>query len=242
MKSKIRILGTCALIFSLTLPLFVIWIQDYYAFNQKITIDDTQTQEILENHPIISRLYQINTLSYSDDTTESYVIKLKETYTSSQQQLINQLQSYFNEQVQALIDAQVLNNELLEKNDDEAYTVDFGTLNQISGDNDYIYSLDQVYRMSDNNYKEIIYSMEPETHKIYEITLNQSDAIEYEEEDLKDMAWNMICYLELDDIDDWNYNQYGYESNVAKLRVSCTMSRYSDQDSLYINVVLLGVN
>ena len=38
-----------------------------------------------------------------------------------------------------------------------------------------------------------------------------SDAkdIVFNDEELKTISWHMIKYLELDDIDDWVYNQYG---------------------------------
>ena len=47
--------------------------------------------------------------------------------------------------------------------------------------------------------------------------------------------------LELDDIDDWVYNQYGYESNKAKLRISCEFEKRVDTNNININVTLLGV-
>lgn len=52
----------------------------------------------------------------------------------------------------------------------------------------------------------------------------------------------MIEYLGLNEIDDWVYNEYGYESYQVKLQVTCEISEYTYYNDLNIRVAMLGSN
>lgn len=51
----------------------------------------------------------------------------------------------------------------------------------------------------------------------------------------------MIEYLELDDVEDWSYNLYGYESQILKLRVYCESNQNYESPNLSIGARLLGL-
>lgn len=234
-----RILGIFVIVISLCIPIITFQIQDYYTFHKEIPLDTTETQKILNEHPIIAYIYQ-NYYSLDDGEYQEYIVKEKETYSSQEQKVLNQILGNYTEEIKKLLSYQVLNNDLLEITQQYDYEVDFGTItNQTNQDGGY-YILNQIFRMLTNNDKSIRFYMESHTHKITNIYIHQDQVVEYSQEDLKDISWHMIEYLELDDIDDWNYNQNGYESNKAKLRVSCQSEIKYNYQEITIETILLG--
>ncbi len=81
--------------------------------------------------------------------------------------------------------------------------------------------------------------MDGKTHKITSISLTQNHHLDFNQKEIKELLWNMIKYLELDDIDDWNYNQEGYESYQAKLRISFYNEIIDQQQNIRINTSIL---
>ena len=61
-------------------------------------------------------------------------------------------------------------------------------------------------------------------------------------EDIKKMTWQMIEYLGLEKIEDWNYTDFGYESFQAKLQVNCDLSDFSGIYYLNVSVGMAGAN
>lgn len=234
---KKRILGIFIIIFTLCIPLIVISLQDYYAFNQVISIADNQTQEVLKSHPVISRIYQ-QVYEYNKDKEESnYVIRQKDEYTEEQQTQLELIQSLYTREIQKLVNKDIIDKEMLEISDQNEVQIDFGSI----VDSQNIYGLNQVYRMLSEDDKSMHYLMDSKTNKIIDIKLTQQKKFTITKQELKARAWLMIEYLELDDIEDWVYNQDGYESNIAKIRVSCSFEKYLDYYNYSVNVSVLGL-
>lgn len=238
-KKRIRILGITTLVFSLCFPLIVGTVQDYRDINKELSLEDNQTQEILKKHPIIGNIYQIQQSGDLTDSRIEYKIRQKDEYTSSEQETLLRLQSIFTKEIQHLLEKNILNAALLETDLNQEYQADFGTLVTYETENSY--RLEQVLRMWEQSFKSIDYIMESKTNKIIGINITQQEKLSVSDEQLKKMTWAMIQYLELDDIDDWSYNQYGYESNKAKLRISCTLQKRTELYTLDIEVSLLGI-
>lgn len=238
-KKRIRILGITTLVFSLCFPLIVGTVQDYHDINKELSLEDNQTQEILKKHPIIGNIYQIQKSGDFIDSRIEYKIRQKDEYTSSEQETLLRLQSIFTKEIQHLLKKNILNATLLETDLNQEYQADFGTL--VTYETENFYRLEQVLRMWEQSFKSIDYIMESKTNKIIGINITQQEKISVSDEQLKKMTWAMIQYLELDDIDDWSYNQYGYESNKAKLRISCTLQKRTEMYTLDIEVSLLGI-
>lgn len=238
-KKKIRILGIVTLVFSLSFPLIVGTVQDYHDINKEHSLEDNQTQEILKNHPIIGNIYQLYQSGNLTDSRIEYKIRQKDEYTASEQETLFHLQSLFTKEIQQLLQNHVLNASLLEIDPNKDYQADFGTL--VTFETENYYRLEQVLRMWEKSFKSIDYVMEPKTNKIIGINITQQEKLTLSDEELKTIAWAMIQYLELDDIDDWSYNQYGYESNKAKLRISCTLQKRTELYTFDIDISLLGI-
>lgn len=238
-KKKIRILGIVTLLFSLSFPLIVGTVQDYHDINKELSLEDNQTQEILKNHPIIGNIYQLYQSGNLTDSRIEYKIRQKDEYTASEQETLLHLQSLFTKEIQQLLQNHVLNASLLEIDPSKDYQADFGTL--VTFETENFYRLEQVLRMWEKSFKSIDYVMEPKSNKIIGINITQQEKLTLSDEELKTIAWAMIQYLELDDIDDWSYNQYGYESNKAKLRISCTLQKRTELYTFDIDISLLGI-
>ncbi|WP_270640031.1 hypothetical protein [Longibaculum muris] len=237
-KKKIRMFGIMVLIISLILPIGISKLLDLKEINKEISLEDNQTQEILKKHPIIVNLYRHQQDYTADAKSETYVVKRKDEYSDTKQKQLLYLQSLFSNEIQKLIDFKILSRQLLEVNNDKKYQVEYGTIREYQN----TYDLEHIFRMKPDPYKGVDYSMDADTHKITHIELRQENPFNYTDDEFKEIALQMIKYLELDDIDDWVYNQYGYESNQAKLRVSCYVDkRYTDTYNLVIEVTLLGV-
>lgn len=238
-KRRIRMLCISLLALSLCFPIIISQIQDYYDIHKISTLEDNQTQDILKNHPIIGKIYEQFQRKDSTSNRHEYVIRSKDDYSAKEQEKIVHLQSLFSKEIQKLIDLNILSTTLLETDPSQPYQADYGRL--VTYDSEDFCSLEQILRMDEERYKTINYEFESETGKIISVTIRQQELISMTDEQLKDIAMNMIKYLELDDIDDWTYNQYGYESNKAKLRISCTMQSRFYRNELSIQVSLLGI-
>lgn len=237
--TKKRILGIIIIAVSLCIPIITFRIQDYYTFHKEVALDTSETQKILNDHPIIAYIYQ-NYYTTGQNEYQEYIVKEIETYSLQEQKVLNQILENYTQEIKKLLNYQVLNNDLLEITQQQDYKVDFGTItNQTNQDGGY-YLLNQIFRMLTNNDKSIQFCMESHTHKITDIYIKQDHIIDYNQDQLKSLAWSMIEYLELDDIGDWNYNQNGYESYKAKLRISCQSDMIYNTQEIEIRTSLLG--
>lgn len=235
-KVKIRILGSLTIILCLCLPKMIFMVEDYHDFQKLISIDDGQIQTLMKKHPLISQLYNYN-YSFEDFQAEEYVIKNIDSYSSSKQETIKNIQSLYNEEIQKLIDKNILSSSLLEMNT-KSYQTTFGTISIESDQKNERYILNQTYRIHTNHDKAMTFVMDKETQKIMSVSISL-DKTETFHQDIKETLWSMIEYLELDDIEDWNYNQDGYESFQTKLRVSYQKTTYDDMQEYCISIQCL---
>lgn len=203
--------------FCLCLPKICFLIQDYYDFHQISSIDSEEIQNIFKKHPLISYLYQYDNASHESQLDE-YIVKNKQSYSIDEQKMIETMQSLYSQEIQKLIDKKILSTSLLE-HDTKPYQVTFGTLVHEKNDSER-YLLNQIYRINSDNDKTIDLTMDKATHKIIGFSVMQKDMLQMSQQDIKDLLWHMIEYLELDDIDDWHFIQNGYESYKAKLRIT----------------------
>ncbi len=235
--NKREIMLGAVLCASLCLPFAIIKLKDLYTFHHSVSIADTKTQEILAAHPIITSLYE---KQYETDKTlhDELVIGSAQIDTQDEQDALKQLQEQFSAQIDQLIQHQVLTADLLEIDAEEEYEPTFGTFSRW-GESDIL--LQQIYRMwEDQDYKSVDYTMDEQTGKITRIEISQQKQMTYTEAQLKELSMRMIRYLELDDIEDWVYTRYGYESSQAKLNVNSTLDDDGETCALRIAVELQG--
>ena len=56
-KKKMRVIGSFVLIISLSFPMIIVGFQDFYDINKEISLENSQTEDILKEHPVICLLY-----------------------------------------------------------------------------------------------------------------------------------------------------------------------------------------
>lgn len=216
-KIKMRILGSIIIIICLCLPKICIAVEDYYDFHQVTSIDG-DLQDIIEKHPLISNIYQYAYTSEQSEI-EDYSVKKIQSYSKEEQETIKNMQSIYGQEIQELIDREILSTEILE-NDNQPYQVTFGTLTHEIKNNNQRYILNQIYRINTDNDKIIDFTMDQQTHKIIDFSIRQKKPNNLSQEEIKNLLWLMLDYLELDDIGDWSFLQNSYESYKAKLRIT----------------------
>lgn len=240
MRKYIYIYLFLILAVSLSLPFLAFGIQDIYTLHNSVSISNSETQETLKKHPIITSIYQ-KQYNFDQNTLSPVEYSLSNTasYSKEKNAEIEVLKKQFNKEINELIQNKVLSPHLLEITPEQNYTISFGTLTLYPNKDA---NLDQIYRMWENkNFKSIEYSMDNTTKKIIDIQITQQKKLSYSEKQLQEIALHMIHYLELDDIDDWAYYQSGYESNKAKLRVNSGIEYNGETYTFYINVQILGI-
>ena len=57
-KKKMRVIGSFVLIISLSFPMIIVGFQDFYDINKEISLENSQTEDILKEHPVIEGIYK----------------------------------------------------------------------------------------------------------------------------------------------------------------------------------------
>lgn len=241
-RKRIRFIWCSLLIIIGCLPLLVFFVYDSLTMNQSVVYRDSSEQhEIVRNHPVIASLYSHYYADISFDLAEQYNIKNND-YSSEQIIKIQEIQSYFDKEINELLELKVFPSSLIELTENERFQTTFGYISDYSQQQEQSYYLHQMYRIHTNNDVDVTYTYDIMTQKILSISLTNKLVNQLTEEQLKIMSWNMICYLELDDIDDWEYKQNAYQSDKASLIVNSHINHYSESDTLSIEVMLKDSN
>lgn len=243
-KNKTRIIGIVAISLLLSIPLVIFTFLDYQNIDKQVAWQNSSLdKQLMEKYPIINDIYNEFFTNHSlDDINNTYVVRKKDDYPVDKQQKMEELQKLYTQEVNLLLEKQVIDHELLELAPQEQFKVDFGTIYDKSVDNKGTYNLDILYRFNSDYDNWMNFEMNTSGKKITSLSITNQLVPKLTKDDLKKMAWQMIEYLGLNEIDDWVYNEYGYESYQAKLQVTCEISEYANYNDLNIRVAMLGSN
>lgn len=241
-KKYIRIIGAFVIVVSLCLPYLSFVVLDYMNIEKKVNWQNTSLDaQMMDEYPIIKAIY--DDFYYSADYFQkgnTYIVKQKDEYSSEQQNQMEKMRLLFQNEVNELLENEVIPYSFLELADHEPFEVDFGTLGDYSDDQGGFYTLDLVYRLLTDHDHMVYLTYVKDAHKITEISIHSQDFQDLTEDDLKTMAYQMIVYLGLGQLDDWNYTDYGYESFKAKLQVNCHLLYQNNETQLSIQINPLG--
>lgn len=218
MKNK-RILGIGVLIFSICLPSVVFKAYDFYVFHKEVQWKDASIEhEIKEKHPIIQEVYyKYFNYNYVDvDDKDSFSIKKQNEYTQRKRDKFSKIQSLFEKEIDRMIKKGVLSYKYFEMEELSQFQLPFGTI----GDDqleDGEYDLDIIFRIPVDNYISFIYNKK--TSLITDFSISNRYINNLKEKDIQKILKGYLSYLGLDDIEDWKWTQYGYESTLAKLQL-----------------------
>lgn len=216
MKNK-RIFGIGVLVISICLPSVVFKAYDYYVFHKEVQWKDASIEhEIKEKHPIIQEIYY----KYFDDTyvddRDTFSIKRQDEYTKEKRDKFSKIQSLFEKEINRMIQNDVLSYKYFEMEESSQFKLPFGTI----GDDcleDGKYDLDMTFRIPVDNCMMFIYNKK--TSLITDFFISNRYINNLKEKDIRKMLHGYLTYLNLDDIEDWKWTQYGYESSLAKLQL-----------------------
>lgn len=236
-----NVLFLCTILITLIFPLFVFYIQDNMDLHTSKYKNTEYFHQIRDTYPIISHIYS-NTYEQKESySTNSYDISHPTSYDEETQEEIRKAKQAYEAQIQELIQRQVLPSSVfpLEK---DSYTISYGTLQNIE-ETSSTSSLDQVHIFQPNNTYSQYFSYLKPADKITYIFLTNERIQAISEAECKEIAWHMIEYLGLADIQDWNYVNDRYESYQAKLQVYCqTLENVDDHANMRIGVIPISLD
>lgn len=240
MKTKIVLL-LLGILITLLFPLLLFQMQDNIDMHSTKYESSEDFHEITETYPIISAIYSDAYENHSDYLLEEYDISALHTYDSALQEELTKRKDAFEQQIHALLEYKVLSDTNFPM-EEAPYTINYGKLS-FSLDSSFTTNLQQVVSMEYPYVHSQYFTYTTQADKITSIYLSNALLKELSEEDCKKIAWSMVQYLGLEDIKDWNYLNYGYESYQAKLQVYCEkVANVDGYASLRIGVLPISLN
>ncbi|MEG0367279.1 MAG: hypothetical protein RR585_10610 [Coprobacillus sp.] len=237
-RLKVRIMWFALMVGICCLPVIVFIIQDTLVMEKSVQWSQQDNEyEIARNHPIISSLYSQYYSTYQSAQSPEYNIK-NDLNQGKHKDIITKLQGYFNEEINQLLEYNVIPYELIELKYNEKFKADFGYIHDFSQELNRTLYLTQYYRLHTDNDVNTSYEYDQFSKKIKSLSIENKAINKLTTQELQTLCWNMVSYLELDDIDDWKYTSGAYESKKAKLIVYCYTQTYETPDMLNIGVQL----
>lgn len=209
------ILGVFAM---MILPLGIFEMQDYmHLRTYKGT--ESNTYEMFSTYPIISQLYAA---TYEQDSTfhEPYNLTDLTPYKETELEQLTQSKKAFEQQLNALVDHELLTPSKL-MSETKQIQLDNGYMTHLLNDTSLTMNLHQIYSIDQELVKSQRFTYLKQADKIIQFEVTNDRIVALDEEERKQLAWAMINYLGLSEIDDWTYLDHGYESYQAKLQVYC---------------------
>jgi len=231
--NRTRIIGICILIVSLLFPSIVFVVKDYYDFHQNVQWKDTSLEhEIKAQHPIIDEIYDqyYNSETHLKDYLDVYSIKRNDEYDLEKQEKFQKVQNIFEQEIKKFIDQEMIPYECFEIEQPEDFKLDFGTIKD-DGDDEGKYELDIIYRINTDNDNSIRFVYSKKISLITSFSIRNIDVYDLSQYDVQDMLEKYIKYLGLDDINDWKWTSFGFESYKAKLQLSYTFYDFEEKGS-----------
>lgn len=236
---KIKIICLLVVVLTIVCPLMMFHVQDYMDQSRIYDMLDTSIDDLLlKKHPIISSVYQeFYSSTQHDYFTYDYTdISI---YDQDEQGKLKDMKKIYEDEINTLLKFQVLESADLQQSNPH-FTLNFGSLNTRFDKKQNAYPLSQIYEIRKDGSNSINFVLLKDVHKITKLSIYRAMTPKTTEE-LKDIAWSYIKYLGLDDLDDWQYTSYGYESYAAKIQVYCDISQINDsQYVLNIGICPIG--
>ncbi|MDE6953113.1 MAG: hypothetical protein K2P09_04810 [Erysipelotrichales bacterium] len=230
MKNK-RMIGLGILVIFMCLPCLVFKGYDNYIFHKKVKWKDASIEhQIKEKHPLIQEVnYQrFHSQIIEEEDMDIYSIKRKGEYTKEKQDKFFKIQSLLEKEINKLIQNNILSYENFEMEEsNQSFVLPFGTIKDDCIENGTYY-LQMIYRIHSGNKNELSFEYNKKTSLITNLSIYSQEICYLSQKDIQSILKNYLIYLGLDDIEDWSWNDYGYESYLAKLQVFYSFERDED--------------
>lgn len=236
---KTKIICLLVVLFTVLCPLITFEIQDYIDQNRNYAMPDTSIDDtLLKNHPVISSVYHE---FYSSDPSDYFIYDYTDisVYDPNVQKKLMDMKKMYETELNTLLDFKVIQPAYLHQNDSH-FTLDFGSLYTRFDKGQNAFTLSQIYRIHNQGSESADFVFLKDVQKISKLSIYGTLSVKSLDE-LKEIAWAYIQYLGLNDLDDWQFGTYGFESYAAKIQVYCDLSQISDsQYELNIGICPIG--
>ena len=236
---KIKIVCLLMMVLTILCPLLLFQVQDYMDQTKSYAMPHTSIDDIvLKKHPIIASIYN-EFYSSVDNDYFNYDYTDISVYDKDIQEKLIDMKKIYEEEINALLTYKVLKPEELQLSD-QHFTLNFGYLNTRFKKNQNVFPLSQIYEIRKDGSESANFILLKDVHKISKLSIYRTMTPKTPEE-LKAITWAYIQYLGLEDLDDWQYTAYGYESYSAKIQVYCDMSQVGEpQYELNVGICPIG--
>ncbi|MFR1599611.1 MAG: hypothetical protein ACLSUR_17570 [Coprobacillus cateniformis] len=237
---KTKFICLLVVLFTILCPLMMFEIQDYIDQSRSYAMPDTSIDDLLiKKHPIISSVYQEFYSSVQHDYF-TYNYTDISIYNKDEQDKLKQIKKDLEKEINSVLSYHVIKPAYLNQKED-TYSIHFGSLYSHLDKQEKAYYLEQIFSLNETGSNSVTWNFLNDVKKIYGITITQETMKIPSQKDQKDIAWAFISYLGLDDLDDWNYTAYGYESYASKLQVYCDVIQFDNhQITIDIGICPLG--
>lgn len=240
-KKALVVLLLFIILFPITLPKLVFFLLDHQQLNHTVSwTSQLHDQSIITDHPIITRVYDTfyKQSQANNSVVESYNVQTISGLNTPLRKQISEVKDQFTNEINELLSQNVFPHSLLELKQQEAFQTTFGTIDDHKALSTY--NLFLVYRLEGNNDTTASFTMDRTLGVITSMNFTGKEVSKLKDADRKKLAWNMIVYLKLDDIDDWIYTENGYESYQARIQVYCMKNSAQSTNYMAVRLCPLG--
>ena len=123
----------------------------------------------------------------------------------------------------------------------DEYNIRFGTLHQSLSTIQGYYTLNQIFSIAEDKVISNETTILMNSKKLLRLSVTNDQVKQLTKKQQIKIAKKLIHYYELENINDWTENEFGYESYQAKLQIYCDMISYDDSNpTLMMGIVPLG--
>lgn len=235
---KITGLFLLSLLATFVLPHIVFTLQD--TLNLKGHQQNNDQQEVFTHYPIISSIYAATYEQSDPSNIEAYDLSNLQAYNETQLEQIKAMKEAFSMQLKQLIENHTLSSEYL-GNKADAVSLEFGYVTHLIPDSSLTINLHQILSIEQDYVKSQEFQYLKQADKIIRFQVMNEHIPLLSDEEKQAIAWSMISYLGLSELDDWTYLDHSYESYQAKLQVYCQIyTRTTGYYELQVGVLPLG--
>lgn len=230
-----------AILITFLFPLGVFYIQDHIDIHSSKYKNTEVFQQYRDTYPIISFIYADAYENKESFSSPSYDLSNITSYEAEIQTELFNTKQKIETQIQELIRKQVLPPSIFPE-ENSTFSISYGNIEFADE-----FSLSSSYNKTDiletGKIQSQYFTYLEHADKITYLFFSNENIASISEQDCKDIAWHMIEYLGLADIEDWNYLNNGYESYQAKLQVYCQLLENPDgYGSILIGVLPISMN
>ena len=240
MKHK-SMLCMIVLLLTFLLPWLVFQVMDRIDQSEFHTSEKLITDHgLMDTYPIISDIYAnyYNEFTQNEDVVYDYTDL--SIYQQPQQDRLQKIKALLEQELSTWMKQGILAPKYLNQQTDE-YNIQFGTFHQSLSTIQGYYTLNQIFSIAEDKVISNETTILMNSKKLLRLSVTNDQVKQLTKKQQIKIAKKLIHYYELENINDWTENEFGYESYQAKLQIYCDMISYDESNpTLMMGIVPLG--